>query len=363
MVGAPKIELLREALGPDRVHVEFADIDVVGANPARIIPAWSRFAEDRGAGGGRLRGIGEPLSPARCAPELTEAQHHERLLNLAFAGADLWLLCPYDTAELAADVSEEARRSHPVVSGCDARAVGSLYEPGSIAQSVLEGALPEPALTAERFVFGAGQIRELRTLVAARAAAAGLSVWRAADLVLAANELATNSVRHGRGYGEARLLGRARRARLRDQGRRPDPRSDARTPASRGRAIGRARPLARAPALRPRAGPIVGGRYDRSSPPAGRRRLSPARLVAGLLFVLGRSSARRRCWAAPGFELPGRAPAEGVSGLRGVREPTRETSREQCPCQEITNGFDWTTEMLFTGFALQSGAPFTWNLT
>jgi hypothetical protein len=39
MVGERKLQLLREALGTRADRVHFADMGVVGRNPARIIPA------------------------------------------------------------------------------------------------------------------------------------------------------------------------------------------------------------------------------------------------------------------------------------------------------------------------------------
>src|SRR6266513_1018398 len=51
MVGAAKIDLLREALGADAADVGFTDMLAVGANPARIIPVWRDFVEERGAEG------------------------------------------------------------------------------------------------------------------------------------------------------------------------------------------------------------------------------------------------------------------------------------------------------------------------
>src|SRR4051794_9640747 len=43
MVGARKLDLLRDELGHVARHVEFGDMERVGANPARIIPAWQDF--------------------------------------------------------------------------------------------------------------------------------------------------------------------------------------------------------------------------------------------------------------------------------------------------------------------------------
>jgi MEDS: MEthanogen/methylotroph, DcmR Sensory domain len=120
MVGSRKLDLLRRALGERADEVLFADMEVVGRNPARIIPEWARFvATHAGAGGsGGMRGIGEPIWADRRPDELEECQLHESLINLAFAAADSFrLVCPYDTAALPADVVAEARRSHPIASG------------------------------------------------------------------------------------------------------------------------------------------------------------------------------------------------------------------------------------------------------
>ena len=116
VVSAARIGLLRAALGGHADRVAFADMADVGANPARIIPAWRDFVALID-GGGRARGIGEPIWVERTPAELVECQRHEALLNLAFAGVPAWwLLCPFDTGALGADVLEEAERSHPFVS-------------------------------------------------------------------------------------------------------------------------------------------------------------------------------------------------------------------------------------------------------
>jgi anti-sigma regulatory factor (Ser/Thr protein kinase) len=52
--------------------------------------------------------------------------------------------------------------------------------------------------------FDGGSLDLLRAAVAAHAAAAGLSIGRARDAVLAAHELAANAVRHGAGHGRIR---------------------------------------------------------------------------------------------------------------------------------------------------------------
>jgi hypothetical protein len=116
VVGAPKIAALTARLGADAGRVQFKDMAEVGANPARIIPAWHQFVESHAGSGRAFRGIGEPIYPERSPAELVECQRHEALLNVAFDGGPAWrLLCPYNTTALPLEVIEEAQRSHPYV--------------------------------------------------------------------------------------------------------------------------------------------------------------------------------------------------------------------------------------------------------
>jgi anti-sigma regulatory factor (Ser/Thr protein kinase) len=205
VVSAARIARLREELGDQAEGVTFADMADVGINPARIIPAWRAFVDAHAGQGRRLRGIGEPIWAQRSPDELVECQRHEALLNLAFAGAeDFWLLCPYDVEALDADVIEKAHRSHPtVVAGDEALASEAYEDLGAVAAPFAEP-LPEPPPEAEELPFAAGSLASVRRMVELRARGAGLSHERAGDLVLAVNEVATNSIRHGGGYGVLR---------------------------------------------------------------------------------------------------------------------------------------------------------------
>ena len=107
---------LRAALGHHSEDLEFADMTSLGANPARIIPAIEALT----AGEPRpLRVVTEPIWPGRTAAEIREATRHEALINLAFAGRDVQILCPYDAARLPGAVLGDARRTHPQVTGSE----------------------------------------------------------------------------------------------------------------------------------------------------------------------------------------------------------------------------------------------------
>ncbi len=108
---------VRDELGDDSRWVTFVDMADLGANPARIIPAWRQFLAARRQGG-PVRGVGEPIWPGRRPAEMAEAVLHEGLLNVAFDDGPGWrLLCPYDAERLPADLIAEARRTHPTVTG------------------------------------------------------------------------------------------------------------------------------------------------------------------------------------------------------------------------------------------------------
>jgi hypothetical protein len=146
VVSAAKVGLLRSALGGDADRVAFADMADVGANPARIIPAWRDFVDALDGGGRSARGIGEPIWAGRTPDELVECQRHETLLNLAFTGVPAWwLLCPYDTSALGGQVLAEARRSHPFVGD---RGVATRSPPTACAMAAAGGCCGSGARTA-----------------------------------------------------------------------------------------------------------------------------------------------------------------------------------------------------------------------
>jgi anti-sigma regulatory factor (Ser/Thr protein kinase) len=204
-VDRAKIALLRSALAADADDVQFVDMHAIGGNPARIIPIWKQFLDGPRAPGQRVRGIGEPIWPGRSEAELVECHRHEALLNLAFAGsAPLTLLCPYDTAGLGADTIAGAHRSHPTIVAGEARRPSHAYCGLAAVAAPFCDPLPEPRGIVHRLEFRAGDLVEIRLFTAHRAQAAGLGAERAEDLVLAVNEVATNSVRYGGGRGTLR---------------------------------------------------------------------------------------------------------------------------------------------------------------
>lgn len=225
-VDSRKIELLREALGRAALRVRFEDMARLGANPARIIPAWREFVAEHAARGRGLRGIGEPISPDRSAAELVECHRHESPLNLAFhETTGFWLLCPYDTEALDPAVVEEAQETHPFVRGAGASRASDDYGGLGRAAAPFAEPLPEPPTGSHELAFEADTLEAVRRFVSQRATEAGIEGERMHDLVLAVNELTTNSVRHAGGHGALRIWQEADAlvCEVRDGGRIDDP--------------------------------------------------------------------------------------------------------------------------------------------
>ncbi len=228
-VSEQRIAALRGALGADARRIEFADMRVIGANPARIIPVWQRFLEQHADSARPLRGIGEPVWGGRTPAELSECERHESRLDGAFEDAPAFrLLCPYDLETLDPDVIHAAARNHPHVAGRPAGANRDYVPPGD----PFAGTLPVPAAAPRELAFSVENLPAVRRLVAEAAASAALEPARTEDLVLAVSELAANSICHGGGTGTLRVWveDRVLLSEVSDHGHIEDPLAGLRTP-------------------------------------------------------------------------------------------------------------------------------------
>lgn len=207
MVALPRLRLdvVRAAVDGAAGEVLFVDMDDLGGNPARILPAWQDFLVARAPGHRPARGVGEPIGP-HCSPAaLREAQHHEVLLEQVFASRpNFWLLCPYDTSRLSSDVVAEAGRSHRYLTGGPGSSrANPAYRAGDAPG--YDDPLPQPAAPTDRLAFDVDSLMTVRPFAASALLSRGLPPGRLSDALIAVNELATNSVCHGGGRGTLRI--------------------------------------------------------------------------------------------------------------------------------------------------------------
>jgi anti-sigma regulatory factor (Ser/Thr protein kinase) len=205
-VADEKTALLQEALAEEAPRVRFVEMHTVGRNPGRIISAWIEFLETRAPSGTHALGVGEPVWPGRSAAELGECHRHESLLNRAFDGGDAWhLLCPYDVDGLDDQVIEAAQHSHPFVAGRHVHGSDADDAPRPTEHPrPFDGALPAPLGAVRELAFSREDLAGLRHTLAKWSEGELLGEDASKDLVLAVNELTTNSVLYGGGNG--RLL-------------------------------------------------------------------------------------------------------------------------------------------------------------
>ncbi|MDG4533910.1 sensor histidine kinase [Streptomyces sp. AV19] len=219
------LELLRGELGDGARAVRFTDMEEAGRNPGRIIPRVLRAFADAHPGR-RVRIVGEPVWAGRSPAEYPACVQHEALINHAFAGRPVTILCPYDASRLGPRAVADACATHPLVIDGGRGEPSASYAPDHMV-SAYNQPLPDPpdAVDVVSFDFDDTLLPDARHLVVTRAARLGLAPVRWDDLALAVAELTANSVVHGGGRGTVRVWAEDGRVvwEVRDRGHIRDP--------------------------------------------------------------------------------------------------------------------------------------------
>jgi anti-sigma regulatory factor (Ser/Thr protein kinase) len=200
-VPGPSLELVRTGLGRHAEDVRLFDMGEVGRNPGRILAeVMHKVVGERPETPARI--VDEAVWPGRTELEYPACVQHEALVNLAFAGLPVSVLCPYD-AHLPARVLADVAATHPCLVQDGVARRSADFAPDTAVDRAA-GPLPEPAVAAV-FAFDGPRLSAARRFARSEAVAAGLDGDRVLDLVLAVGELAANSIRHGGGRGTVRV--------------------------------------------------------------------------------------------------------------------------------------------------------------
>ncbi|MFD5624789.1 anti-sigma factor RsbA family regulatory protein [Streptomyces sp. NPDC127072] len=223
-VAAPveRLDLIRAELGPAAADVHFVDMTRAGRNPGRIIPSVLRsFADSRSHS--RVRIIGEPIWPGRTPAEYPACVQHEALINVAFQGREVTILCPYDARALSADVLADAHATHPVVIDGGRERSSADYGLDRALTRCNEALRHPPGAATVRF--DADALPTSRDFALDEARERGMSPARVQDLALIVAELTTNSVVHGGGSGTLRIWAESEQivCEVQDDGQLADP--------------------------------------------------------------------------------------------------------------------------------------------
>ncbi|GGO61087.1 sensor histidine kinase [Nonomuraea cavernae] len=206
VVTPPNIEALEDVLGADAARVELVNALEWYDAPGRTLDACGRYVNTHQLDHPRVRMLGEPVWRGRDRAQEAEWTRYESMLNAAFAGSPVWIMCTYDTRALPRHIVDDARRTHPeLVTGHGTTVSPAYTEPSEFGHSRDLLPLPPPGQDyGTRHVFDA-DLRLLRQYVTAWAAAGELPAETADRLVIVVNEVAANAVEHGGGRGDILL--------------------------------------------------------------------------------------------------------------------------------------------------------------
>jgi anti-sigma regulatory factor (Ser/Thr protein kinase) len=195
-VPADRLAVLRDGLGAAAAEVLLVDMSEAGRNPARIIPAvLSAFADEYGRQPVRI--IGEPIWPSRSDVEYPPCAQHEALINMAFSGRDMTIVCPYDIDGLDSQAIDDACATHPVVWDAAGQHVSDLYAPAKVVERYNEPLTAGPDAV-EFTVRTPLDVTEARRFAARHGQRLGLSPVLVPDIEYVVTELATNSLLHAK---------------------------------------------------------------------------------------------------------------------------------------------------------------------
>jgi anti-sigma regulatory factor (Ser/Thr protein kinase) len=193
-------QALETVLGAQAAEVEFHDPAEVYDVPAfTVATRWARTNRRIRTAGGRAMVVAEHLEELPgCGPD-----YWARLdiaLDVATAELPVTVLCPFRRSPAL------IHATHPHVGTADGVGPGRGYRPPQLA--VIDFPPPPPpdlGVPAGHRPFDLHTLAELRGTVDTIGAAGGLDLDQTADLVLAVNELASNSIEHGAGAGVLRM--------------------------------------------------------------------------------------------------------------------------------------------------------------
>ncbi len=198
MIGVPgsKLAPLRDALGVAAADVAMADITELGRNPGRILATQLAFVDRHRDQ--HVRIVAELAWAGRTASEYVACKHHEALANIAFEGAKVTALCPYDATGLDDSVLADVRLTHPQIWAGGSRAHCPEYAVDAALDQCNQPLATNPAAVTHTVEHPAG-LAGARKCGERYGRLLGMSAERVADLLLVATELATNSLDHAGG--------------------------------------------------------------------------------------------------------------------------------------------------------------------
>ncbi len=188
------IDPLRAALGGDAALVELHDTDAWQTRPADRLVAVRRMIDGL-ASGRELLAFGEPVWSGPDAVR-REWARYESVINSVLADAPLRFYCLYDSSTLADEILHHGLCTHSHVLEDSATRVSDAFTAPEEFVPSLHGADAELPDGVREIAFN-GDHSSFRIALAVLAQERGIEPDRTEELVIAANEVSTNALRHG----------------------------------------------------------------------------------------------------------------------------------------------------------------------
>ena len=192
------VKNLRASLGGESEGLTLVPVEDWYETSARTREKFARWAVEQTESGSRARLMGESPWALGHEARVRDRARNESVINVVFANLPVTFICPYDARALPPDVLDVARETHPEIVDATGTWPSDSYEdPRKFCErldSTVEVHGREPSV---EMMFGLADLPSVRRLVGSFAIDAGLSGPRTEEVILAANEIATNALLHG----------------------------------------------------------------------------------------------------------------------------------------------------------------------
>jgi anti-sigma regulatory factor (Ser/Thr protein kinase) len=201
----PGLAVMREELGSDAAQVTFVDVSTVYTRPAQTLAAYHKVFADQLQKTASLRAVAD----VQFGPDPREWDlwmGYEAIFNRSFGHLPAWVWCSYNASGTPDPLLETVWRTHPDVLSDHTWNTSNHYEdPDRLLREITS----EPApLSGLRSIPLGRESEEFRERLAHEMVAERVSEAKALDMLVAANEIVTNAVKHGDGVEDIRV-GRA----------------------------------------------------------------------------------------------------------------------------------------------------------
>jgi anti-sigma regulatory factor (Ser/Thr protein kinase) len=197
-VSAGPLAGLREAVGSDASGVALEDTRVWYPDPTtRLRALHDLVTTELSAGASAVRLACEPVWPSGDPDLEREWQRYESVLNEVLAPFPVTLVCTYDTSSIDPSIAAVARRTHPVVREGEEGVSPDFEAPAEFLRRWNVELAPPPADA--DVMSDPSDLAATRRFLLEQSMRVGLGRDRTSDLCVAANEVLTNAVVHGRG--------------------------------------------------------------------------------------------------------------------------------------------------------------------